>query len=88
MPHSTDGPSTARTGPLTKTISNLLVLALLYMIFPLGHFSILLPLAAILVALMADWSRFHLTKTTIAETVPADTAPAASDAADRERTDV
>lgn len=46
--------------PLAKTIPTLLLIALVYEIFPLGHFSLLLPLSAILVALMADWSRFHL----------------------------
>lgn len=46
--------------PLAKTIPTLLAIALLYEIFPLGHFNILLPLSAILIALMADWSRFHL----------------------------
>lgn len=46
--------------PLAKTIPTMLTIALLYEIFPLGHFNILLPLAAILIALMADWSRFHL----------------------------
>ena len=46
--------------PLAKTIPTLLLIALLYEIFPLGHFSVLLPLSAILVALVADWSRFHL----------------------------
>ena len=45
--------------PLAKTIPTLLAIALLYEIFPLGHFNILLPLSAILIALMADWSRFH-----------------------------
>lgn len=46
--------------PLAKTIPTLLAIALLYELFPLGHFHILLPLSAILIALMADWSRFHL----------------------------
>ena len=46
--------------PLAKTIPTMLTIALLYEIFPLGHFHILLPISAILVALMADWSRFHL----------------------------
>jgi len=46
--------------PLAKTIPTMLTIALLYEIFPLGHFNILLPLSAILIALMADWSRFHL----------------------------
>ncbi|MEM6371623.1 MAG: hypothetical protein AAF727_02450 [Pseudomonadota bacterium] len=48
--------------PLAKTIPTLLTIALLYEIFPLGHFNILLPIAAILIALMADWSRFHLNR--------------------------
>lgn len=38
----------------------MLTIALLYEIFPLGHFNILLPISAILIALMADWPRFHL----------------------------
>ena len=46
--------------PLAKTIPTMLALALLYELFPLGHFNILLPISAILIALMADWSRFHL----------------------------
>ena len=46
--------------PLAKTIPTLLTIALLYEIFPLDHFSVLLPLSAILIALVADWSRFHL----------------------------
>lgn len=50
--------------PLARTIPTLLLIALLYEIFPLGHFNILLPISAILIALMADWSRFHLTEAT------------------------
>lgn len=46
--------------PLAKTIPTMLAIALLYELFPLNHFNILLPLSAILIALMADWSRFHL----------------------------
>ncbi|MEM8571485.1 MAG: hypothetical protein AAGG56_11295 [Pseudomonadota bacterium] len=46
--------------PLAKTIPTLLLIALLYELFPVDHFHILLPLSAILIALMADWSRFHL----------------------------
>lgn len=46
--------------PLAKTIPTLLLIALIYELFPLDHFSVLLPLTAILIALMADWSRFHL----------------------------
>lgn len=46
--------------PLAKTIPTMLTIALLYEILPLGHFNILLPIAAILIALMADWSRFHM----------------------------
>ncbi len=46
--------------PLAKTIPTMLAIALLYEVFPLDHFNILLPLSAILLALMADWSRFHL----------------------------
>ena len=40
---------------LAKTIPTLLGIALLYEILPLAHFSILLPLSAILIAMMADW---------------------------------
>lgn len=43
--------------PLAKTIPTLLGIALLYEIFPLDHFSILLPLSAILIAFMIDWRR-------------------------------
>jgi len=62
--------------PLAKTIPTMLALALLYEIFPLGHFNILLPISAILIALMADWSRFHVvgdakTDDDLAEVVPA-----------------
>ncbi|QFT96660.1 hypothetical protein FIU85_05055 [Roseovarius sp. THAF8] len=46
--------------PLAKTIPTMLTIALLYEIFPLDHFNILLPLSAILIALMADWARFNL----------------------------
>lgn len=46
--------------PLAKTIPTMLVIALLYEVFPLGHFHFFLPLTAVLIALMADWSRFHL----------------------------
>lgn len=59
--------------PLAKTIPTMLTIALLYEIFPLGHFNILLPISAILIALMADWSRFNL-RGMAAET-PHDTAP-------------
>lgn len=61
--------------PLAKTIPTMLTIALLYEIFPLGHFNILLPLSAILIALMADWSRFHLDREAKAAPVPADDAP-------------
>ena len=61
--------------PLAKTIPTLLAIALLYEIFPLAHFNILLPLTAILIALMADWSRFHLNNTKQDEH-PSDTADA------------
>lgn len=46
--------------PLAKTIPTLLAIALLYEVFPLEHFHFLLPLSAVLLALMADWSRFHV----------------------------
>jgi hypothetical protein len=46
--------------PLAKTIPTMLTIALLYELFPLGHFNILLPISAILIALLADWSRFNL----------------------------
>lgn len=54
--------------PLARTIPTLLTIALLYEIFPLGHFHILLPLSAILIALMMDWSRFYVHPTGDAET--------------------
>lgn len=63
--------------PLAKTIPTMLTIALLYEIFPLGHFNILLPLSAILIALMADWSRFHLQRSADpAPVAPAPTQPA------------
>ena len=43
--------------PLAKTIPTMLGIALLYEVFPLDHFSILLPLSAILIAVMVDWMR-------------------------------
>lgn len=46
--------------PLAKTIPTILAIALLYEIFPLEHFNILLPISAILIAMMVDWSRFSL----------------------------
>lgn len=45
--------------PLAKTIPTMLTIALVYEVFPVDHFSLLLPLSAILISLMADWSRFH-----------------------------
>lgn len=45
--------------PLATTIPTLLTIALLFEIFPLAHFHVLLPLTAILIALMADWSRYN-----------------------------
>ncbi len=39
---------------LAKTIPTMLSIALLYEVFPLDHFSILLPLAALLIAVMTD----------------------------------
>lgn len=50
----------AQGTPLAKTIPTLLAIALIYEIFPVDHFHPLLPLSAILIALMADWARFHL----------------------------
>lgn len=60
--------------PLAKTIPTLLLIALLYEIFPVEHFHVFLPLTAILLALMADWSRFHVPS--IREAVPEMTATA------------
>ena len=60
----------AQGTPLAKTIPTLLAIALIYEILPLDHFHPLLPLSAILIALMADWSRFHLNVK--AEAEPAD----------------
>ncbi|WP_317055377.1 hypothetical protein [Roseovarius rhodophyticola] len=53
--------------PLAKTIPTMLTIALLYELFPLSHFNILLPLSAILIALMADWSRFNLGRRDVPE---------------------
>lgn len=53
----------AKGTPLAKTIPTMLAVALLYEIFPLGHFNILLPIAAILIALMADWTHFRFGQT-------------------------
>ena len=66
--------------PLAKTIPTLLTIALLYEIFPLGHVSILLPISAILVAVMADWMR-EQAKNQLAtpELVTADPGPETSD---------
>lgn len=50
----------AQGTPLAKTIPTMLAIALIYEIFPVDHFHPLLPFSAILIALMADWSRFHL----------------------------
>lgn len=61
--------------PLAKTIPTMLTIALLYEIFPLGHFNILLPLSAILIALMADWSRFNLSRKDPEEADPDPPAP-------------
>lgn len=66
--------------PLAKTIPTLLAIALLYEIFPLDHFHVLLPLCAILIALMADWSRFHLNTKTV-EVPAADPVSAEEEAA-------
>ena len=60
--------------PLAKTIPTMLTIALLYEIFPLSHFHILLPVSAILIALMADWARFHGVE-------PVEATPAGNDAA-------
>lgn len=54
----------------------MLAIALLYEIFPLGHFNILLPISAIFIALMADWSRFHLNSDVEDRTVVATVSPA------------
>lgn len=58
--------------PLAKTLPTLLTIALLYAIFPLEHCHAFLPLTAVLLALMADWSRFQLPS--IQEVVPEATA--------------
>lgn len=64
--------------PLAKTIPTLLAIALIYEVFPVEHFSLLLPLCAILVALMADWSRFHAL-VGVGSTEPEGTTAPASD---------
>lgn len=43
--------------PLARTIPTMLGIALLYEVFPLDHFSVLLPVSAIAIAVMADWMR-------------------------------
>jgi len=69
--------------PLAKTIPTLLAIALIYEIFPLDHFHPLLPLSAILIALMADWSRFHLNDRPVEEPAgPTSAAPYESEAKD------
>ena len=74
----------AKGTPLAKTIPTLLAIALIYEIFPVDHFHPLLPLCAVLIALMADWSRFHLN----IKSEPAPTAPATKPDAEEERDDV
>lgn len=61
--------------PLAKTIPTMLTIALLYELFPLGHFHILLPISAILIALMADLARFNLRGAATQDT-PADVTKA------------
>jgi high-affinity K+ transport system ATPase subunit B len=63
--------------PLAKTIPTMLTVALLYELFPLGHFNILLPISAILIALMADVARFNLWGA--GARTPEDTAKATGD---------
>lgn len=46
----------ARGTPLARTIPTLLLIALLYELFPLSHFHPLLPLTAVLLALMTDFA--------------------------------
>lgn len=62
----------SRGTPLAKTIPTLLTIALLYEIFPLDHFNILLPISAILIALMIDWSRYNALGEKPAATEPED----------------
>lgn len=50
--------------PLAKTIPTMLTIALLYEVFPLGHFNILLPISAILISLMADFTHFRFSSIT------------------------
>ncbi len=66
--------------PLAKTIPTMLGVALLYEIFPLDHFSILLPLSAILIAVAADWMRHGQEPMPVATEPVLD--PAESEAAD------
>ena len=63
--------------PLAKTIPTLLTIALLYEVFPLDHFSVLLPLSAILIAVMADYKglRFSQLKDTFVHSKTAAVAP-------------
>jgi len=44
--------------PLTTTIPTLLTVALLYELFPLDHFSILLPISAIVLAVTRDVMKY------------------------------
>lgn len=72
--------------PLAKTIPTLLAIALLYEVFPLDHFHVLLPLSAVLVALLADLSSWRLGAWSKPEPQPAPPAPQAATA--RETDDV
>ena len=69
--------------PLAKTIPTMLTIALLYEIFPLGHFNILLPLSALALAVMADWMHAqgkHEQLVVATEGAPLETAPSAAPA--------
>lgn len=70
--------------PLARTIPTLLIIALLYEIFPLEHFHIFLPLTAVLIALMADWSRFHTLRT---GPIPSEAAASPAESAPQPHTD-
>jgi len=55
--------------PLAKTIPTMLTIALLYEVFPLAHFNILLPLSALLLALVADWQGWRFSRMTSSTTL-------------------
>ncbi|MEO4042432.1 hypothetical protein AAFN47_12580 [Hoeflea sp. CAU 1731] len=65
--------------PLARTIPTMLAVALLYEIFPLDHFHILLPVSAILVALMADFMHAQSMRNAIKQNTDSVAEPHAND---------